>query len=273
MAFLTARVATDQLAAYEVDTAACRLGRAVSSCCRANRSPEILHSAAAIRRRWRTASASIRPSDATGAGLGTPGHAGERHLLSSRRRLLRRCPAGDRPLHVPEPPPSPRIDSSRNEMSLRPRSTDSSSGVMPRTLCACILAPRLSASFTVARSPRLIASNMASFGAMSDGVLVAGATGARALAPGNTSGGTSRFSAFAAPACARRCAPEAIGIDYRPALVPKPRFRAPKDRINTPAAAPSSRTARRVPANCVMCLTRTSQNLPAILPAETWSRR
>ena len=46
----------------------------------------------------------------------------------------------------PRPLSSPRIDSSRNEMSLRPRSTDSSIGVMPRTLTPFRSAPRFSAS-------------------------------------------------------------------------------------------------------------------------------
>ena len=64
---------------------------------------------------------------------------------------------------------APRIDSSRNEMSFRPRSTARSVAVTPRTLTAFRSAPRLMASRTAAMSPRFTPSNMASFGAMSVG--------------------------------------------------------------------------------------------------------
>ena len=74
-------------------------------------------------------------------------------------------------------------------MSLRLRSTDSSIGVMPRTLVASRSAPRFSASRAEAMSPRLMASNNASFGCRSPTGLVAGAAGARAAAPGIASGG------------------------------------------------------------------------------------
>ena len=78
-------------------------------------------------------------------------------------------------------------------MSLRPRSTDNSIGVMPNMLRASNSAPLLIASRAAAMSPRLIASNKASFGDMSVGSRVAGATvSAREEAPGRAGGGNVR---------------------------------------------------------------------------------
>ena len=84
---------------------------------------------------------------------------------------------------------APRIDSSMNEMSLRPRSTASSSGVSPSTFCPCRSAPRLIASRAPEMSPRLIASNSASVGSMSLGDRLAGAAVPLDAAPGRAGGG------------------------------------------------------------------------------------
>jgi len=89
-----------------------------------------------------------------------------------------------------------RIESSKNEMSLRPRSTDSSNGVSPRTFTPCRSAPRFTASRAAEVSPRLMASNSASVGVMSVGDVVGAAASTGALVPGRDGGACSGFFAL-----------------------------------------------------------------------------
>ncbi len=145
-----------------------------------------------------------------------------------RRRFRRFRRGGGGPL----PGPLPRMDSSRNEMSLRPRSTESSIGVMPSTFRAFRSAPRLIASRAVAMSPRLIASNSASFGCRSEGGRSGGATiSFETRAPGRAGGGGAGGGpAFLAllprPGPAISCASPAVGT------------------MSTPAASAARRTKR-----------------------------
>ena len=107
-------------------------------------------------------------------------------------------------------------------MSLRPRSTESSIGVMPSTFRAFRSAPRLIASRAVAMSPRLIASNSASFGCRSEGGRSGGATiSFETRAPGRAGGGGAGGGpAFLAllprPGPAISCASTGRGDDEHP---------------------------------------------------------
>lgn len=88
---------------------------------------------------------------------------------------------------------APRRDSSRNVMSLRPRSTERSSGVIPRTLCPPRSAPRSIASRAEAMSPRLMASNNASVGSAICPAADGATRSARGAAPGNAGGSAGPF--------------------------------------------------------------------------------
>ncbi len=89
-----------------------------------------------------------------------------------------------------------RKDRSRNEISFRARSTESSIGVRPSKLVLSRSAPRLIASRAVNMSPRLMASNKASVGGRSVVPPFIGTTvSGRAFAPGMAAGG-GNFSFF-----------------------------------------------------------------------------
>ena len=97
----------------------------------------------------------------------------------------------------------PRCDSSRNVISLRPKSTERSIGVNPRMFRPLRSAPRLIASRAAAISPRLIASNNASVGCKSTAGDCEGATLSPSSSPcePGIAGGSGSFG-FSTPAVA-----------------------------------------------------------------------